>query len=182
MSAAVVVMAMSFFGIVSLALVGVALMMSRSKETTESTIVAPTEISEGSRYVISKNGEYIAQDFDSSRGKGKMCDAKNTTSKDNAAPFKFTKSGDFWTVATDCDGDGNFTSYLTGTSDLIAARDKKDDKTQRWKVECSNRMDGNANIMECGFRNRKQDKYLNGTSYTSPSYGSEKQLYRLDIL
>lgn len=183
----VLVVAMIFFGMISCAMaVSLALIYLSSNENHQSsessTTIQPTEISEGSMYAISRNGEYIGYDFDSSRKKGHMCDAKNASSKEKAAPFKFTKSGDFWIVATDCDNDGNYTSYLSGTSDLIAARDKSDRSTQRWKVECSNRMDGNTSLLECSFHNKKNGKYLNGSTYTSPSFTSEKQKYKVDLL
>ena len=133
--------------------------------TTEPT---PVTIKDGDTYTISKDGTYIKQDFDKTRDKGKMCDAVSTTSKDQAAPFKFTKDGEFWNVATDCDGDGNWTSFLNGSSDLIAARDKDTPKRQQWTLFCD--------TGGCAFQNRHKSMYLGGTP-EKPTFTSTKTLW-----
>lgn len=126
------------------------------------------DIKDGNMYTISRNGSSIKQDFDESRGKGKMCDAVSTTTQSEAAPFKFTKDGDFWTVATDCDGDGNWTSFLNGSSDMIAARDKETPKRQQWALSCTS--DG------CSFKNRHKNRYLSGTP-EKPEFVSDAALW-----
>ena len=124
-------------------------------------------IQDGSMYTISRSGTYIGQDFDRSRGKGKMCDAAST-GRDGAAPFKFSKDGDAWTIATDCDGDGKYTSFLNGSSDLISARDKKSPTMQRWYVACS--------ASGCSLQNKKSKKYLGGT-FTAPTFEDSGTFY-----
>src|SRR6056300_595622 len=92
--------------------------MPSESEKTRKEDETTTSIVDGKLYTISKTNSYIGHDFDTSRGKGKMCDAKVTQNSD-AAAFKFIKDGDTWIVSTDCDGDGNYTSFLNGTKDLI---------------------------------------------------------------
>jgi hypothetical protein len=130
----------------------------------------PITITDGAMYTLSKGGSYIKQDFDESRGKGKMCDAVSTSTSSEAAPFKFTKDGDFWSVATDCDGDGNYTSFLNGSSDLIAARDKDTPKRQQWTVSCESG--------GCSFKNRHKDRYLSGTP-EKPEFVSDAALWNI---
>lgn len=127
-----------------------------------------TTLIDGNKYTISKDNVYIGQDFDTTRGKGKMCDAKGTNSSSDAAPFKFTKDGDSWIVATDCDGDGNYTSFLNGNSDLIASRNKKNSNTQRWYVSCLTN--------GCTFKNKETNRYLGGT-FSSPVFSEDKTLF-----
>lgn len=154
------------------------LLLRKKKTTVDSSAQAPPppysqiSITSGSRYAVAdaSGSSYIGQDFDKARGKGKMCDAVETT-RANRAAFKFTKDGSDWTIATDCDGDGNYTSFLTGESDLIAARDKKAPSTQRWQVTCSE--------TGCSLKNKKTKAYLGGT-FGSPTYTSSKTLYRLE--
>jgi len=134
------------------------------------TTVKQVSVEHGRFYTISSaSGTSIGHDFDKSRGKGKMCDAVGTT-KGNGAKFKFTKDGSDWTIATDCDGDSNYTSFLTGGKDLIAARDKKTSSTQAWVVACTDR--------GCSLKNKKLKKFLGG-SFESPTYSSTEVLYRL---
>jgi len=114
------------------------------------------DLNEDDRYVIGRGGEWLTMDYDGSRPKGKQCDVKDDmTGLDTANDFQFTKSSGNWIVATDCDEDGKYTSYLSNkASDLIQARDKdKADKTQRWTIDCNN--DG------CKVRNPDTKKYLN---------------------
>ena len=135
-------------------------------------------IPDGSTYTISRGDNAIGQDFDESRGKGKMCDA-STVSRRLGARFKFTRdpSSDAWTVATDCDGDGNWTSYLTGGSDLIAARDKKTPSTQRWHVACTKTDDATS----CSFKNAKSGEYLGETGdFAVPSWSRDPVSYRIE--
>lgn len=98
-----------------------------------------------------------------------MCDAVGGT-KGDGAKFKFTKGGSVWTIATDCDGDSNYTSFLTGGKDLIAARNKKTPSTQAWTVACTDR--------GCSLKNKKLKKFLGG-SFESPTYSSIETIYRL---
>lgn len=164
-------------GIACVIAVGIAItvLVARQRHTTgqESDPPAapppPVDIQDGARYTISRDEVYIKQDFDTSRGKGEMCDAATTTSASEAAPFKFTKYGaNHWIVATDCDGDGNWTSFLNGSSDLIRSRDKETPHRQQWRVTCYS--DG------CDFRNRHKNTYLGG-SFTAPEFGSTATRY-----
>ena len=142
----------------------------KANEPKPSTSTKQVSVEHGRFYTISSaSGTFIGHDFDKSRGKGKMCDAVGTT-KGNGAKFKFTKEGSDWTIATDCDGDSNFTSFLTGGKDLIAARDKKTPSTQAWTVACTGR--------GCSLKNKKLKKFLGG-SFESPSYSSTEVIYRL---
>jgi hypothetical protein len=141
-------------------------------ETTEETEETPGTVvlEDGELRTISRSGTYYSHDFDKSRPKGKMCNAASTTTSSGAAKFKFTKSGgsgNYWTVATDCDGDGNYTSYLTGEADVISA--KTDDlNKQRWTINCT--------TSGCSFKNKASGKYLAGsvgkkaTFTTNPVY------------
>jgi len=118
------------------------------------------ELKHGWKYVLSDGTNYLAYDFDDSRDKGKMCNAATTTDRDKAAPLKLTKSGSQWIVATDCDQDGNYTSYLTAGKDLIEAKNKDDASTQKWTIDCT--PDG------CGFKNDSKG-WLNGT-FDAPTW------------
>jgi hypothetical protein len=161
-------------GIACVVLIGVVgiVLVARHRSTTGDPPAVPSppvEIKDGSTYTISRDGVYIKQDFDTSRGKGEMCDATTTTSTSDAAPFKFTKYGaNHWIMATDCDGDGNWTSFLNGSNDLIRARDKDVPHRQQWHVTCY--PDG------CEFKNRKSGTYLGGT-FTAPEFGSTATRY-----
>lgn len=138
---------------------------SGTKENTGG--VSVERIQDGTLYTISRNNTYIGQDFDRSRGKGEMCDAASV-GRDGAAAFKFSKDGDVWTIATDCDGDGNYTSFLNGSPDLISARDKKTPITQRWFVDCS--------PSGCSLQNQKSKQYLGG-SFTTPTFTDSRTLF-----
>jgi len=152
---------------VSMAFTGFLLYTSRSSTKMSNTPVSVQTIQDGSLYTISSGGTYIGHDFDRSRGKGKMCDAMST-SRDTAAKFKFTKDGDSWTISTDCDGDSKYTSFLNGSLDLIASRDKKSPTTQRWYVNCS--------ASGCSLQNKKSKTYLGG-SFTSPTFSKTASYY-----
>lgn len=131
--------------------------------TTVTTVASVTKINDGETHKLRRNDEYLAFDFDSKRAKGKMCNATTASSADEAAVLKFTKDGDAWVIAADCDGDGNFTSYLTRGTDLIEAKYKDDPKKQRWGVDCTN--------AGCAFKSAKDGKYLAG-SFKKPSFKS----------
>jgi hypothetical protein len=114
------------------------------------------DLNEDDRYVIGRGDKWLTMDYDGSRPKGKQCDVKDDmTGLDIANDFQFTKSSTNWIIATDCDEDGKYTSYLSNkASDLIQARDKeKAEKTQRWTIDCND--DG------CKVRNPETKKYLN---------------------
>jgi hypothetical protein len=130
-------------------------------KTTKTSVTTVTKINDGETYKLRRNDEYLAFDFDSKRAKGKMCNATTASSADGAATLKFTKDGDNWIVATDCDGDGNYTSYVTRGTDLIEAKSKTDPKKQRWSVECTD--------AGCAFKSAKDGKYLAG-SFQKPSF------------
>jgi len=152
-----------FLALVALIVFIVVRRRDRGTSTTPDTSPVdedPIELVDDGMFTISRNESYIGQDFDESRGKGKMCDA-SVTKRANAAPFKFTKDGSSWIIATDCDGDGNYTSFLNGTEDLIAARNKKKSSIQRWNVECLSK--------GCSFKNKDTGKYLAGT-FKNPEY------------
>lgn len=131
--------------------------------TTKTTVATVTKINDGDTHKLRRNDEYLAFDFDSKRAKGKMCNAMTASSADGAATLKFTKDGDHWVIATDCDGDGTYTSYLTRGTDLIEAKYKDDPKKQRWSVECTD--------AGCAFKSAKDGKYLAG-SFKKPSFTS----------
>lgn len=177
MSAAIVlVVAMSGSLFLALAAAIVIVLVTTNKTPSPSPpsgsppAATAVEIQNDGRYTIALGNEYLAQDFDASRPKGEMCDAATTTDASKAAAFKFTKSGDAWSVATDCDGDGNWTSFLNGSSDLIRARDKDTPDRQLWTVACT--ADG------CTFKNKHKDAYLGGT-FTKPSFNASPVTYRV---
>jgi hypothetical protein len=114
------------------------------------------DLKEDERYLIGRKETWLTMDYDGSRPRGKQCDVKDGMVKASSAnDFQFTKQSGSWIIATDCDEDGKYTSYLSNkASDLIQARDKKDaKKTQRWTVSCNE--DG------CKIRNPETKKYLN---------------------
>lgn len=126
----------------------------KDKEVTD--ITDAKDLKESERYVIGRGDKWLTMDYDGSRPKGKQCDVKDDmTGLDKANDFQFTKSSTNWIIATDCDEDGTYTSYLSNkASDLIQARDKeKAEKTQRWTIDCND--DG------CKVRNPDTKKYLN---------------------
>lgn len=184
MSEAVVMMAMGG-GVLSisacLASILLVILINKDKESSTHPADVESTIPDGSVFTISRDGSYIAQDFDSSREKGAMCDAASVSSRDQAATFKFTRQGKTWTVATDCDGDGKWTSYMTGTQDLIAARDKKTPNTQQWTIECTSPKD-DASIRTCSFKNIHTSSYLTGSNWKSPTYTEvydQRGLYKI---
>ena len=136
---------------------------SKTTTTTTTAVTTVTKINDGDTYKLRRDNEYLAFDFDSKRAKGKMCNATVASSADGAATLKFTRDGDHWIVATDCDGDNNYTSYLTRGTDLIEAKYKDDPKKQRWSVECTD--------AGCAFKSAKDGKYLAG-SFKKPSFTS----------
>ncbi len=140
---------------------------------TETTTTDHLDISDGDMRKISRNGSYLAFDFDASRGKGKMCNAAVASSADGAATFKFTKETggtNTWIVATDCDGDGNFTSYLTRGNDMIEAKLKDDLQKQRWSIDCG--------TSGCSFKSKKDGRYLAGT-FTKPQFTTNPVYYTI---
>jgi hypothetical protein len=153
----VLIMGMTSGAILSIGIALVIFLVTRPRSTDESTTPTPTTIppitlTDGSLYTLrDTSNRYIGHDFDPSRGRGKMCDAAYSTA--SGKPFKFTKDGDVWTISTDCDDDGNWTSYLTARDDtLIGSRDKGNEtKTQRWSITCD---DSN----KCTFSNKKDTK------------------------
>jgi hypothetical protein len=132
------------------------------------------DLQEDERYLIGRKETWLTMDYDGSRPKGKQCDVKDgmVSSLDNANDFQFTKRGSTWIVATDCDEDGKYTSYLSNkASDLIQARDKENaEKTQRWKVSCND--DG------CTIRNSETKEYLN-LKGTKPSLSKSSTRVRI---
>lgn len=128
-------------------------------------VQATTVLTDGGLYTLSKDGVFLANDFDKRRPKGKMCNASTSSAASGASRLKLTKDGDQWIVATDCDGDGSYTSYLTRGSDLIEAK-KADTKLQRWSIACE--------PGGCTFGNGST--YLAG-SFTSPSWSSVPSKY-----
>jgi hypothetical protein len=150
----VLIMGMTSGAMLSIAVALVLFLVTRPRSTTPTpTTIPPITLSDGSLYTLRDTSGlgYIGHDFDPSRGRGNMCDAAYSTA--SGKPFKFTKDGGSWIVATDCDGDGNWTSYLTARDDtLIGSRDKGNEtKTQRWSITCD---DSNT----CTFSNKKDTK------------------------
>ena len=121
-----------------------------------------TTLTDGALYTLSRDGVYLANDFDTRRGKGKMCNATTTTDSSGASRLKLTKDGDNWIVATDCDGDGKYTSYLSYGNDLIEAK-MSDTSNQRWSIACD--------AAGCTFKNASKGTYLTG-SLTSPTWST----------
>lgn len=158
----------------SFAMAAVGFLLLRKKKTTPSKGTTPTAtpppLSDGILYKLCRSAtECLGKDFDKSRAKGKMCDSKLAGSAADAAPFKFTKDGDHWTVATDCDGDNNFTSYLTRDKDLIWAK-LDDPAKQRWTVDCT--------TAGCAFKSKRDDKYLTG-SFAKPVFSTTPEYYQM---
>jgi len=160
----------AIFASLAMAAVGFLLLRGKKKKETDPPAIAATPpLSDGILYKLCRSTtDCLGKDFDKSRPKGKMCDAKLGSAAD-ATPFKFTKDGDQWVVATDCDGDGKYTSYLTRDSDLIWA--KLDDPTkQRWTVDCT--------ASGCAFKSKRDGKYLTG-SFTAPVYSTTAEYYQM---
>ena len=134
---------------------------------------ATVVINDGDIRKVSRNGTYLAFDFHASRAKGKMCNAATASQKDGGAPFKFTKDGSSgeWIVATDCDGDGKYTSYLTRGTDLIEAKLKDDLDKQRWTVECG--------TSGCSFKSKKDSKFLAGT-FKKPLFTTNAAWFKIE--
>ena len=155
----------------SLAMAAVGFLLLRGKKTSKESDppATPPPLSDGILYKLCRSTtDCLGKDFDTSRPKGKMCDAKLAGSAD-ATPFKFTKDGDHWVVATDCDGDRKYTSYLTRDSDLIAAK-LDDPSKQRWTVDCT--------ASGCAFKSKRDGKYLTG-SFTAPVYSTTPEYYQM---
>lgn len=156
----------------------------RQRDAEEPAVVVPSTsatssggavvvIKDGDIRRVSRNGTYLAFDFDASRAKGKMCNAAEASQKDGAASFKFTKDGSSgeWIVATDCDGDGNYTSYLTRGTDLIEAKLKDDLDKQRWIVECG--------TSGCSLKSKKDSKFLAGT-FKKPMFTTNAAWFQIE--
>jgi len=156
----------------------------RQRDAEEPAVVVPSTsstssggaavvINDGDIRKVSRNGTYLAFDFDASRAKGKMCNAAEASQKDGAASFKFTKDGSSgeWIVATDCDGDGKYTSYLTRGTDLIEAKLKDDLDKQRWTVECG--------TSGCSFKSKKDSKFLAGT-FKKPMFTTNAAWFKIE--
>ena len=161
------------FASIAIAVVGF-LILRKKKPSTETdppaTAATPPPLNDGVIYKLCRSAsECLGKDFDNTRAKGKMCNSKLTGSAADAAPFKFTKDGDYWIVATDCDGDGNYTSYLTRDKDVIEA--KIDDITkQRWTVDCT--------TAGCAFKSKRDGKYLTGP-FTTPVYSTTAEYHQM---
>jgi hypothetical protein len=127
-------------------------------------------INDGDIYKICGSGnDCLGIDFDKSRPKGKMCNGKLATSSAGAASFKFSKDGEYWAISTDCDNDGNFTSYLTRDKDLIWA--KLDDPVkQRWTIEC--------NDTGCAFKSKRDSKYLT-KSFAKAEFSTAPEYFQM---
>lgn len=153
----------------------------RQRDAEEPAVIVPSTSSGGGAVVlndgdvrkVSRNGTYLAFDFDASRAKGKMCNAVTASQKDGGASFKFSKDGSSgeWIVATDCDGDGNYTSYLTRGTDLIEAKLKDDLDKQRWTVECG--------TSGCSFKSKKDSKFLAGT-FKKPMFTTNAAWFKIE--
>lgn len=143
------------------------------KDKNLTDITDEKDLKEDERYLIGRKDTWLTMDYDGTRPKGKQCDVKDgMVSAGNANDFQFTKSGSHWIVATDCDEDAKYTSYLSNkASDLIQARDKEHaEKTQRWKVSC--------NDEGCTIRNTESKKYLN-LKGTKPSLSGSSTRVRI---
>lgn len=141
--------------------------------TSSTSSSAAVVINDGDIRKVSRNGTYLAFDFDASRAKGKMCNAAEASQKDGAASFKFSKDGSSgeWIVATDCDGDGKYTSYLTRGTDLIEAKLKDELDKQRWIVECG--------TSGCSFKSKKDSKFLAGT-FKKPMFTTNAAWFKIE--
>lgn len=131
------------------------------QSNVDQSMTETVTLTDGSLYTLSKDDVYIANDFDAARGKGKMCNATTSSTSTGASRFKLTKDGSSWIVATDCDGDNKYTSYLSHGNDLIEAKDT-DKNTQRWYIGCD--------ASGCTFKNKAKATYLSGSSFVNPAW------------
>jgi len=131
--------------------------------TASGSVPSPaTTLTDGRLYTLSRDGVFLANDFDASRPKGRQCNASTTATAGGASILKLTKEGEHWIVGTDCDGDGSYTSYLTYGDDLIEAK-TSDTTLQRWSIACD--------ASGCSFKNANKGTYLSG-SLAKPTWST----------
>lgn len=93
---------------------------------------------------------YVGSSYDP-KNVNNMCTALLVAKNQSKLPIIPTKSGNAWSLKVDCDGDGNFTSYLTDVaSDVLQKKSSQANKT--WTSHCTGG--------QCTFQSTKNKKYL----------------------